>query len=235
MVHILSESTPDGCHSVCDRNYPAVRTDVTDAVTCKRIAFTYSTAQKKVKVPTVLYARGPLEVRCWCASDLLWIRSVIESVVHCGTLLFTCRFFRMRAIRTFFTPASCCAWSSSSSLPIISAWKRFCGTRQSPCQKPGVPRWARGAFCARTIHTRKRALHDTRTGPHRTAPPHRVRLKLGLIAVRSWCALHTLSVRSRYGTFFERYCSSPASLSAIAASHSSRLHPHTTGNPPGVL
>ena len=47
----------------------------------------------------MLYARGPLEVRCWCASDLLWIRSVIESVVHCGTLLFTCRFFRMRAIR----------------------------------------------------------------------------------------------------------------------------------------
>lgn len=39
----------DGCHSVCDRNYPAVRTDVTDAVTCKRIAFTYSTAQKKLK------------------------------------------------------------------------------------------------------------------------------------------------------------------------------------------
>ena len=25
----------DGCHSVCDRNYPAVRTDVTDAVTSK--------------------------------------------------------------------------------------------------------------------------------------------------------------------------------------------------------
>ena len=39
----------DGCHSVCDRNYPAVRTDVTDAVTYKRIAFTYSTAQKKLK------------------------------------------------------------------------------------------------------------------------------------------------------------------------------------------
>ena len=30
----------DGCHNVCDRNYPAVRTDVTDAVTSKRVAFT---------------------------------------------------------------------------------------------------------------------------------------------------------------------------------------------------
>ena len=34
-----TNNPPDDCHSVCDRNYPAVRTDVTDAVTNKRVVF----------------------------------------------------------------------------------------------------------------------------------------------------------------------------------------------------